>query len=79
MEVHHDEAPPLNEHDNTHSRNEPITDLKDAASHAEYNTIMNVLKQVKFNKTKAAAVLKIDRKTLYNKIRQYEDSIIEKQ
>jgi two-component system response regulator HydG len=52
----------------------PTTDLKDAASHAEYETIMNVLKQVKFNKTKAAEVLKIDRKTLYNKIRYYEES-----
>ena len=50
------------------------TDLKDAASQAEYETIMNVLKQVKFNKTKAAEVLKIDRKTLYNKIRHYEES-----
>jgi len=50
------------------------TDLKDVASHAEYETIMNVLKQVKFNKTKAAEVLKIDRKTLYNKIRNYEES-----
>jgi two-component system response regulator HydG len=49
-------------------------DLKEAASHAEYETIMNVLKQVKFNKTKAAEVLKIDRKTLYNKIRNYEES-----
>lgn len=56
------------------SRQQPITDLKDAASHAEYEAIMNVLKQVKFNKTKAAEVLKIDRKTLYNKIRHYEES-----
>ena len=52
----------------------PGTDLKDAAAHAEYETIMNVLKQVKFNKTKAAEVIKIDRKTLYNKIRNYEES-----
>ncbi len=52
----------------------PGTDLKDAASQAEYETIMNVLKQVKFNKTKAAEMLKIDRKTLYNKIRNYEES-----
>jgi two-component system, NtrC family, response regulator HydG len=51
-----------------------ITALRDAASHAEYEAIMNVLKQVKFNKTKAAEVLKIDRKTLYNKIRSYEES-----
>ncbi|MEO5947473.1 MAG: sigma-54 dependent transcriptional regulator [Chitinophagaceae bacterium] len=49
-------------------------DLKDAATQAEYETIMNVLKEVKFNKTKAAEVLKIDRKTLYNKIRNYEES-----
>jgi two-component system response regulator HydG len=49
-------------------------DLKDAASHAEYETILNVLKQVKFNKTKAAEMLKIDRKTLYNKMRNYEES-----
>ena len=49
-------------------------DLKDAASQAEYQTIMSVLKEVKFNKTKAAALLKIDRKTLYNKIKQYEEN-----
>ena len=56
------------------SHKQPYTDLKDAASQAEYETIMNVLKQVKFNKTKAAEVLNIDRKTLYNKIRHYEES-----
>ncbi|MEP7165843.1 MAG: sigma-54 dependent transcriptional regulator [Ferruginibacter sp.] len=49
-------------------------DLKDSASKAEYETIMHVLKEVNFNKTKAADVLKIDRKTLYNKIKSYEDS-----
>ncbi len=48
------------------------TDLKDAAAKAEYDTIMNVLKEVNFNKTKAAEILKIDRKTLYNKIKIYE-------
>lgn len=47
-------------------------DLKNAASLAEYETIMTVLKQVRFNKTKAAEILKIDRKTLYNKLRVYE-------
>jgi two-component system response regulator HydG len=49
-------------------------DLKDSASKAEYETIMHVLREVNFNKTKAAEVLKIDRKTLYNKIRGYEES-----
>lgn len=47
-------------------------DLKDAAAKAEYETIMNVLKEVNFNKTKAAEILKIDRKTLYNKIKVFE-------
>jgi two-component system, NtrC family, response regulator HydG len=49
-------------------------DLKDSASKAEYETIMHVLKEVNFNKTKAAEILKIDRKTLYNKIKSYEDA-----
>ena len=49
-------------------------DLKDAASKAEYEAIMSVLKEVNFNKTKAAEILKIDRKTLYNKIKSYEES-----
>ena len=48
-------------------------DLKDAASKAEYETIMAVLQQVNFNKKKAAEVLKIDRKTLYNKIKNFQD------
>lgn len=47
-------------------------DLKNAAAQAEYDTIMSVLKQVNFNKSKAAEILKIDRKTLYNKIKNYE-------
>ena len=51
-----------------------ISGLKDTASKAEYETIMSVLKEVNFNKTKAAELLKIDRKTLYNKISTYEDS-----
>ena len=57
-------------------KDEPVNlkdlDLKDAAAKAEYDTIMNVLKEVNFNKTKAAEILKIDRKTLYNKIKIYQ-------
>ncbi|MFW0714782.1 sigma-54-dependent transcriptional regulator [Pedobacter sp. N23S346] len=44
-------------------------DLKNAAQEAEYNAILNVLMKVNFNKTKAAQILKIDRKTLYNKMK----------
>ena len=62
----------------TEHRTMPVVDkslgLKDTASRAEYDAIMEVLKQVNFNKTKAAEILKIDRKTLYNKIRIYEES-----
>jgi len=54
----------------------PVAALKEAAANAEYEAIMNVLKQVNFNKTKAAEILKIDRKTLYNKIKNFEESRI---
>ena len=55
------------------TRREPA--LKDAATKAEYETIMKVLKEVNNNKSKAADILRIDRKTLYNKIRMYEESL----
>ncbi len=45
--------------------------LKEAAIKAEYETIMSVLQKVNFNKKKAAELLKIDRKTLYNKIKNF--------
>jgi two-component system, NtrC family, response regulator HydG len=70
----HDMAPAMGERNILTERLQPINDLKDAAAQAEYDTIMNVLKQVKFNKSKAAEVLKIDRKTLYNKIKHYEEA-----
>jgi len=44
-------------------------DLKNAAQEAEYDTILRVLREVNFNKTKAAEILNIDRKTLYNKMK----------
>ncbi|MEN0052897.1 MAG: sigma-54 dependent transcriptional regulator [Mucilaginibacter sp.] len=44
-------------------------DLKNAALEAEYETIIKVLREVNFNKTKAAEILNIDRKTLYNKMK----------
>jgi len=51
------------------------SNLKSAATQAEYETIMKVLQQVKYNKTKAAEILNIDRKTLYNKIKNFEDQM----
>ena len=44
-------------------------DLKNAALEAEYDAILSVLREVNFNKTKAAKILNIDRKTLYNKMK----------
>ncbi|RZA00942.1 MAG: sigma-54-dependent Fis family transcriptional regulator [Sphingobacteriaceae bacterium] len=47
----------------------PRNDLKNVALEAEYDTILRVLKEVSYNKTKAAEILNIDRKTLYNKMK----------
>jgi two-component system response regulator HydG len=47
--------------------------LKSAGLDAEYEVILEALKKVNFNKSKAAKVLQIDRKTLYNKIKQYQE------
>eukprot|EP01133_Synstelium_polycarpum_P011333 gene11333-13215_t len=48
------------------NRSEKPKDLKNAALEAEYDTILKVLREVNFNKTKAAKMLNIDRKTLNN-------------
>jgi two-component system, NtrC family, response regulator HydG len=45
--------------------------LKNIRLEAEYEMIKEVLKQVNYNKTKAAKILNIDRKTLYNKMNAY--------
>ncbi|WP_304233084.1 sigma-54 dependent transcriptional regulator [Jiulongibacter sediminis] len=44
--------------------------LKSAAYEAEYEMIMEALKKVNFSKSKAAELLNIDRKTLYNKMKK---------
>ncbi|WP_025142260.1 sigma-54-dependent transcriptional regulator [Pedobacter jeongneungensis] len=56
--------PPLKKSNNTHQQH-----LKKTTKEAEYTAILNVLKEVNFNKAKAARILQIDRKTLYNKIK----------
>ncbi|MBL7933835.1 MAG: sigma-54-dependent Fis family transcriptional regulator, partial [Bacteroidia bacterium] len=48
-----------------------MPDLKSAALHAEYEKILEVLRKVNFNKSKAAILLNIDRKTLYNKMKTF--------
>ena len=47
--------------------------LKNANMDAEYEVILSALKQVNFNKSKAAKLLNVDRKTLYNKMKQFKD------
>lgn len=47
--------------------------LKGASIDAEYEMILRALKKVNFNKSKAAKLLNIDRKTLYNKMKQYQE------
>lgn len=47
-------------------------DLKDVAREAEQKIILKVLKQVNHNKTEAAKILNVDRKTLYNKLKDLD-------
>ncbi|WP_261387540.1 sigma-54 interaction domain-containing protein [Chitinophaga pinensis] len=42
--------------------------LKNVSRQAEYKKILDVLQQVRFNKSEAARLMNIDRKTLYNKL-----------
>ncbi len=46
-------------------------ELKSTAARIEYNIIKSILQKVNNNKAKAARLLKIDRKTLYNKLKEF--------
>jgi len=46
--------------------------LKMANHNAEFNIIKQALEKTDYNKTKAARLLNIDRKTLYNKMKQFK-------
>lgn len=62
--VHYDH----NGHDHHHDMG---SDLKGAAIEAERDAILKALDECRGNKSKAAKLLNIDRKTLYNKLKSY--------
>ncbi len=47
--------------------------LKAANIGTEYEVILKALKESDYNKSKAARLLNVDRKTLYNKMRQFKE------
>ncbi len=49
------------------------TSLRKATIDAEYQMILDALKEANYNKSKAARILNIDRKTLYNKMSLYKE------
>lgn len=63
------ETPHLSEDQGSSLKNK----LKAANLGTEYEVILKALKQSDYNKSKAAKLLNIDRKTLYNKMRQFKE------
>lgn len=57
--------------DTPKAEEKPHSLLKNASSDIERQLIVKTIQEVGFNKSKAAKVLKIDRKTLYNKMKLY--------
>lgn len=58
-------------HHNKSAPQSPVYDLKALQETQEKEMIIKTLKEVRYNKSKAARILNIDRKTLYLKIEKY--------
>ncbi|MFW6267970.1 MAG: sigma 54-interacting transcriptional regulator, partial [Marinilabiliaceae bacterium] len=54
------------------SAEKPSTDLSREKNESEKQLILKTLEKARYNKSKAAQMLGIDRKTLYNKLQKYE-------
>jgi two-component system response regulator HydG len=61
-----------NNTDYNEKENESNSILKNASSEIEKQLIVRTIQEAGYNKSKAAKILKIDRKTLYNKIKLYD-------
>lgn len=57
--------------ENSVSENGAAKDLKSSFEEQERSLIIKTLEEVKYNKSKAAKILDMDRKTLYNKLEKY--------
>lgn len=66
-------TPETNKTENGEKSAPPDNKLKSANLDATYEVILDALKQCNFNKSQAAKMLQIDRKTLYNKMKQFKE------
>jgi two-component system response regulator HydG len=69
--VHANKSSPVN----GHHEDDKVGLLKTIAGNAERQAIIDILEKANYNKSKAAELLKIDRKTLYNKLKLYNINI----
>lgn len=78
LQFENDDAVNVTGHSDQQIQSEEVTNtlknkLKAANLGTEYEVILKALKQSDYNKSKAAKLLNIDRKTLYNKMRQFKE------